>query len=198
MSRGARATRGAVIAAFATFVASLAHTLGGGAVPGPVAVLVALAFSAPLAMLLAGARARLLRTSISALVAQSMLHLCYALGGAPAVSAVTADPHARHGTAMHLDALLAAPVVDHGHAFMPIAHVVAAAITVAALALGDDVFDAFHRSVLMFLRRLTTIAAPTVVVPFRIEPVVDRPRLVSAQLHVALGSRGPPLAVVAP
>src|SRR5215207_9438006 len=82
MTRGARAARGAAIAVFATFVASLAHAVGGGAVPGPVAVLVALAFSAPLAMLLAGARARLLRTSISALVAQATLHLCYALGGA--------------------------------------------------------------------------------------------------------------------
>ena len=199
MSRGARATRGAAVAAFATFVASLAHTLGGGAAPGPVAVLVALALSAPLAMLLAGARARLARTAISALVAQAALHVCYALGGAPAIGAGAgaAGPHAGHGTVVHLDAVLAGPVVDHGHALMPIAHVLAAATTVVALALGDDVFDALHRSVLMFVRRLTTMAAPIVVVPFRIEPVVDRPRLVSAQRLAALGSRGPPLAVVA-
>ena len=72
MSRGARAARGAAVAVFATFVASLAHTIGGGALPGPVAVLVALAFSTPLAVLLAGARMRLLRTSAAALIAQEL------------------------------------------------------------------------------------------------------------------------------
>ena len=76
---------------FATFVASLAHTLGGGTPPGPLALLVALAFSAPLAMLLADARARPVRTAVSALVAQAALHLCYAMGGtSPAASAAAA------------------------------------------------------------------------------------------------------------
>ena len=86
-SRGVRAARGAAIAVFATFVASLAHTVGGGTPPGPVALLVALAFSAPLAMLLTGARARLVRTAAAALVAQAALHLTYAMGGAAPVAA---------------------------------------------------------------------------------------------------------------
>src|SRR5215207_6731072 len=120
MTRGARAARGAAIAVFATFVASLAHAVGGGAVPGPVAVLVALAFSAPLAMVLAGARARLLRTSISALVAPATLHLCYALGGASTAGgdAAGAGAHAGHGAPVSLDAVLTTPAVDHGHALM--------------------------------------------------------------------------------
>jgi hypothetical protein len=196
-SRGARAARGAAIAAFATFVASLAHTVGGGTTPSPVAVLVALAFSAPLAMMLAGARARLVRTSISALIAQAALHLCYALGGSPAIGSAPAGPHAGHGTVVDLDAVLSAPIVDHGHALMPVAHVLAAIVTVAALALGDDMFDAIGRSVLMFVRRLTTMPAPAIVASFRLQVSADRPRLVGALLHAALGSRGPPLAVVA-
>jgi hypothetical protein len=198
-SRGERASRGAAIAVFATFVASLAHTVGGGAVPGPVAVLVALAFSAPLAMLLAGARARLLRTSISALIAQAALHLCYALGGASTIGGPAADAgaHSGHGAPVNLDAVLTTTTVDHGHALMPIAHVLAAAITVTALALGDDVFDAIHRSVLLFVRRLTTTPALGVVTPFRIEAGVGRQRLIGTQLRAALGSRGPPSAVVA-
>lgn len=193
-----RAVRGAAIAAFATFVASVAHTVGGGSAPGPVAVLLALAFSAPLAMLLAGARARLIRTSVSALIAQAALHLCYALGGAPAVGATgTAGAgshaaHGAHGTIANLDTALTAPAVDHGHALMPIAHVLAAVVTVAALAVGDDVFDVIRRSVLMFVRRLTTMPVPAIVAPFRIEAGTDAPRIIAERFRVALGSRGPP------
>jgi hypothetical protein len=196
-SRGERAIRGTAIAVFATFVASLAHTVGGGAVPGPVSVLLALAFSAPLAMLLGGARARLIRTSLSALIAQGALHLCYALGGVSTGSPASVDPHVGHGASMHLDAVLTTTTVDHGHALMPIAHVLAAVLTVTALALGDDVFDAIHRSVLLLVRRLTTMPAPWVATPFRIEVGDGRQRLIGTQLRAALGSRGPPSAVVA-
>lgn len=139
MSRGARTARGAAVAAFATLVASLAHTVGGGGLPGPVAVLLALAFSTPLAVLLTGERMRLLRTSAAALIAQAALHLLYAAGGtwtaAPADGGLYG--HAGHAaSAVGLSA--AAPVVDHGHAaFMPLAHVVAAALTVVFLAVAD-------------------------------------------------------------
>lgn len=195
MTRGARAARGTAIVVFATFVASVAHTVGGGSVPGPLAVLLALAFSAPLAMLLAGARARLTRTSLSALIAQGALHLCYALGGAATVGGAGAGmgAHSGHGAPVSLDAVLTAPAVNHGHALMPLAHVLAAAVTVAALAVGDDVFDAIRRTVLMFVRLLTTRPVPAIVTLFRIGAGVGRRRLISAKLHAALGSRGPPL-----
>lgn len=196
-SRAERAARGAAVAAFATFVASVAHTVGGGSAPGPVAVLLALAFSAPLAMLLAGARARLIRTSLSALVAQGTLHLCYALGGAPAGSPGSVDPHARHGASVHLDAVLTGPVVDHGHALMPFAHLLAAAFTVVALALGDDVFDAIARSVVLFVRRLTIVPVPAALGPFRFAAVAVSARPIGLQLRAVLGSRGPPVAAVA-
>lgn len=198
-SRGERAFRGTAIAVFATFVASLAHTVGGGAAPGPVAVLLALAFSAPLAMLLAGARARLLRTSISALVAQGALHLCYALGGTPTIGGPAAGvgAHSGHAAPVNLDAVLTAAPVEHGHGFMPFAHLLAAAVTVVGLAVGDDVFDAIRRSVLLFVRRLTAVPVPVVVVPFRLEATTVRPSLVAALLHAVLGSRGPPDSAVA-
>jgi hypothetical protein len=195
-SRAERAARGAAVAAFATFVASVAHTVGGGSAPGPVAVLLALAFSAPLAMLLAGARARLIRTSLSALIAQAVLHLCYGMGGAP-VSPASVDPHAGHGASMQHDASLILSVVDHGHALMPFAHLLAAAITVVALALGDDVFDAVARSLLLFVRRLTVVPVPVVVVPFRLEVIAVDARPAGVLLRAVLGSRGPPVAPVA-
>ncbi|HET8779756.1 MAG TPA: hypothetical protein VFM66_06760 [Agromyces sp.] len=206
-SRGARTARGAAIAAFATLVASLAHTVGGGAPPGLVAILLALAFSLPLAMLLAGpgvaARARLARTSISALVAQAALHLCYALGAASVALPIATNGHAGHagtgsGVAMPFDAAMAAPVVDHGHALMPFAHLVAAALTVVALALADNVFDVLHRCVRMLVQRLTSLPTPAVVVPLRsVVVVADPPRLIGVHLRSALWSRGPPAMVAA-
>ncbi|MFB9959111.1 hypothetical protein [Agromyces bracchium] len=132
-SRGARAARGAAIAAFAVFAASLAHTVGGGTPPGPVALALSFAFSVPVAMLLIGGRMPLLRASVAALVAQAALHLLYSVGTAGAGGAVaTVDSHALHaGATIPLDAFVA---VDHGHAAMPVAHVAAAALTVAFLA----------------------------------------------------------------
>ena len=162
MTRGARAARGTAIAVFATFVASLAHTVGGGTPPAPLALLVALAFSAPLAMLLAGARARPVRTALSALIAQAALHLCYAMGSASPVVPAAAGSSAHAGHVHHGIAFAALPSsapVDHGHVWMPVAHLAAAAATLAALLLADRVLDAIAAVVLGFVRRLTTIAA---------------------------------------
>ncbi len=211
-SRGARAIRGVAIAALATFVASLAHTVGGGTPPGLVAMLLALAFSAPLAMVLAGpgvsVRARLVRTSISAVVAQAALHLFYALGSASVAIPIAATGHAaghaghpgHHGTgqALPLDAVAVAPVVEHGHALMPLAHLVAAALTVVALALADDLFDVLHRCLRMLVRRLTSLPTAVAVAPLRsVEVDAGVPRLVSTGWRSALWSRGPPAMVAA-
>lgn len=137
MSRGSRVVRGAATAAFATLVASLAHTVGGGAPPGVLALVLSLAFSAPLAMALSGERMSLARAAVAALAAQAALHLLYALGTPSAGAAASVATHAAHGTGapVRFDAVGLAVVVDHGHAVaMPVAHVVAAALTVAMLA----------------------------------------------------------------
>ena len=176
-----RAARGTAIAAFATLGASLAHPLGGGTPPGPVSLLVALAFSAPLAMLLTGAHARLVRTAAAALVAQGALHLTYAMGGAAPMAAGAGSTHVGHGghtdPTAHLAALPSSASLDNGHEWMPFAHLVAAAITV----------------VRVIVRRLTTVSAPIVTSTIRIPPDAPRQRLVGALLHAALGSRGPPV-----
>ena len=194
MSRGARAARGTAVAAFATFVASLAHTLGGGSPPGPVPLMVALAFSVPLAMALAGARARLVRTAVSALVAQAALHLTYAMGGAALLASATHAGH--HHAGLQLPASPAV-AVDHGNAWMPVAHLVAAAVTLAALMLGDRVLDAFGQAVRVFVRRLTVIPASVVVRSLRVPVDGPRPRLVAVLLASGLGSRGPPVEAAA-
>ena len=177
------------MAVFATFVASLAHTIGGGAPPGPVALAVALAFSAPFAMALSGARARMLRTAVSALVAQGVLHLTYAIG-APST------PSMRIG---HASAHLSVPAasVDHGNAWMPVAHLAAAALTLGALVVGDRVVDAVGRAVRVFVRRLTSIPVPVVAPVFSLSAEAPRPRFAARLLVSGLWSRGPPSVLAA-
>ena len=187
MSRGARAARGTAVAVFATFVAALAHTLGGGAPPGPIALAVALAFSAPLAMALTGARARMLRTAVSALVAQGLLHLTYAIG----------SPRLPSGSGGH-PAVHPVASVDHGDAWMPIAHLAAAALTLAALVAGDRVFDAAAGALCVFVRRLTSIPVPLAAPRVTWLGGAPRPRPTTRLLISGLGSRGPPTAIAAP
>lgn len=181
------------MAVFATFVASLAHTLGGGAPPGPLAWAVALAFSVPLAMAVTGTRARLMRTAVAALVAQLALHLTYAMGNPAPLRSVTHAGHEHAGVS-----LPATPVaLDHGNAWMPVAHLVAAAVTVAALVLGDRVLDAFGGAVRVLVRRLTVIPTPVVAPSLRVPVEATHQSIVAALLTSGLGSRGPPVEAAA-
>lgn len=214
-SRGARAVHGAAIAGFATFTAALAHTIGGGTPPGPLAIALGLAFSAPLAMLLTGARAARVRTGVSTLVAQASLHLCYGVVGGAGLTgplSTAASPgdlaghaghlaghagHLAHGSSMPLGAVSTAPgLVDHGHEFMPFTHAVAAVLTFVALVAGERVLLAVARTVRLFVRRLTSVPAAVVVASPRSAPTGERPTLIVRLLHAALSSRGPPLVAV--
>jgi len=207
MSRGARAIRGTAVAVFATFVASLAHTLGGGTAPGPVALLLALAFSVPLAMLVTGARARLARTIVAALVAQASLHLCYALGSAVPVAAADGHAggvgsvghagHAGHAALTQPIAIPAGVALDHGHAWMPLAHLVAAAITVLALVGAYRAVAAVAGAVLALVRRLTSLPVPVDARPRRQPADAAVRRLLGLPLLASIGSRGPPVGAVA-
>ena len=100
--RGARVARGSAIAVFATLTASLAHTLGGGLPPGPLAIVLALAFSVPFAIALVGrrvaARAGGARSAIAAVGAQLALHALYSLGAGAGGSARFRVTEASGGT----------------------------------------------------------------------------------------------------
>lgn len=200
-SRGARAVRGAAIAAFATLVASLAHTVGGGTPPGLLALGLSLAFSAPLAMVLAGERMPLLRASAAALASQAALHLLYSLGSAGAGPAASVASHAMHGGApVRFDAGAIVVAVDHGHAAaMPISHLAAAALTVAMLAALDralaSVAVAFGAAV-RGLRLLAAVLAGPPVATSRahVVPAVrrDAAPAIGLVLLSSLRHRGPP------
>jgi hypothetical protein len=204
LTRGARAARGAGIAAFATLVASVAHTVGGGTAPGPLAVVLSLAFSAPLAMVLTGPRMPLIRASAAALAAQAVLHLLYSVGAGGAARAASVAPHSGHDGTLALDVGAAAVAVDHGHVVgMPLAHLVAAALTVIALALVGRAVRAVAAAFGTAIGGLRLLAAVLAGLPVATAvrhrvPVVrrDAPALALVLLS-SLRHRGPPASPVA-
>lgn len=214
--------RGAAVAAFAVFTAALAHTVGGGHAPGPLAIILALAFATPPAMLLAGpvaGRARFAATSVSAIATQAALHLLYAVGlgsvgsggvgsggvGSGGVGSGTAGSgasvsaalggHASHDAAASWSLVAGgAPVIDHGHALMPVAHLVSAALTVVALAVADRAFDAVGQVVRVVVARLVTVRIPLARVAGRVRlGVLRRLRALRGAHDIAAQwYRGPP------
>lgn len=79
-ARWARFARGWYIAGFATFVAALSHTLGGGTAPGLLPVVVSLAFAGIVCIGLAGRTASLWRTATAVLASQLIFHGLFSLG----------------------------------------------------------------------------------------------------------------------
>ena len=200
MSRGSRAVRGAAIAASATLVASLAHTVGGGAPPGLLALALSLAFSVPLAMVVTGERMSLPRASAAALAAQAALHLLYALGAGGAGAAPSVASHAAHAATEPIG--FAVVALDHGHAVaMPIAHVVAAALTVAMLAMHERAVAAVALASGTLVRGVRLLAAvlrglPVPALPDLVHPVPRReaPPNPGILILPSLRHRGPPWA----
>jgi hypothetical protein len=193
--------RGAAVAAFATLVASLAHTVGGGTPPGPLALVLALAFSVPLAMVLIGQRSSLPRTAATALAAQAALHLLYALGAGGAGPAASVDPHVTHaGSTLPIE--LATLTVDHGHAAaMPVAHIVAAALTVTMLAMYGRAAAAVRLASVALVRGVRMLASvlrgvPVPTAPGLVRPVDRRaaPPNPAVLVLSSLRHRGPPWA----
>ena len=79
-ARWTRFARGWSVAGFATFVAALSHTLGGGAAPGLLPVIVSLAFAGIVCIGLAGRAASLWRTATAVLASQLIFHGLFSLG----------------------------------------------------------------------------------------------------------------------
>jgi hypothetical protein len=88
-------------------------------------------------------------------------------------------------------------VLDHGHAWMPLAHLLAAAVTVLALVCADRAAAAVAGAVLALVRRLTGLPAPVDVLPRRQPADVVVRRRLDVPFLAAIGSRGPPVAAVA-
>lgn len=108
--RWARFSRGWLVAGFATFAAAFSHGAAGGAPPPAFAIVLALAFSGPVCVGLAGRSLSAARVAPAVAVSQLAYHGLFAFFGPSAapVTALTAhvEGHALHdhgATAIHTD-----------------------------------------------------------------------------------------------
>ncbi|MWB99851.1 hypothetical protein [Agromyces seonyuensis] len=204
VSRVRRLRRAFVTAGFATFVAALAHVIGGGAAPGTLTVVLSLLISLPLAVALAGRRADW-RTALSVGVAQLALHLLYSLGldGRHGAVVTSSGAHAGHGGAQYVSIDTSGVVAAHGahavHELMTLAHVAAAVLTIVALAQADRALDAAGRalaSTVHAIIRVVALPAPLPALP-RASAAGTGFRPVNPALRLsALRHRGPPAAAL--
>ena len=181
--------KGLSAAAVATFVALFGHVAGGGAIPGAWGFVAPLILSSALCVLIAGRRLSLLRLTISVALSQVLFHFLFVLGTGSSATAV-ASTHEHHGTAATL-------VVSHSAATMGIGHVVAGAITVAALYFGERVIRSLLELVRLLAARMLrpfTIPVASTVTPTAAAPAAWRIFTPLALDHAASTAprRGPP------
>ncbi|MCR2816022.1 hypothetical protein [Microbacterium jiangjiandongii] len=160
-TRQARTLRGAAAAGVATLVAATAHTLSGGGAPDPLLVLAVACLATPPAVLLSGGRSSLWRTALVVAAAQALFHGAFALAGD--ARALPGGGHAHHHTGdIVASAVGTVTPVDP----MPLGHLVAAVVTIAALRHGERLLRRLGRGILRLTsRRLPALrplpAAPT-------------------------------------
>jgi hypothetical protein len=197
--RGAQVTRALAVVTAAIVFASLAHTVGGGAPPGAVTIALALAFSAPFAVVVVGSRQSTTRAAFAAVAAQLALHALYSLtpragsiAAAPATP--TGQPHL-HGAGTMLFSAGAPAHDEHFGPAMLVAHAVAALLTIVAVALADRMLDAVRFAGRGIRIALVVLTAP-LVPPLAAHVVPAAPREVgpdaTSLLCTALRYRGPP------
>jgi len=199
-TRWARVARGWATASFSLFVAALSHTLGGGAGPGALALVLSLAFAGVVCTGLTGRAPSLWRVGASVLASQLIFHGLFSLGGPG--GALATGPDASVGAHAHSAAVALAvgpgvPPAHPAHLGMWFAHGVAAVVTVAALRYGDAAVRALLRIARVAIRRLAEPAAaapPSAPRRTNTTAGVFSPRDLGVFL-VALRRRGPPMAV---
>lgn len=186
--RGHRALRGAASAGVATVLAATAHTIAGGLAPLWLIVAAGL-LASPIAVWLVGRAPALWRTGLVVAASQGLFHAFFAVAGSADPGAAVAHAHA--GTA----AQLAGSAAGHAHAVTPTmaaTHLLAAAITVLVLVVGERVIGALgrgRRRIALLLAPLVPLRAPALPSPARRRRFAPAPRARSV-----LSLRGPPVA----
>jgi hypothetical protein len=190
-ARHRRTLRGVAASATATLTAAAAHTLAGGGAPGPLLVGAAIVLASPVAVLLAGRRVAVWRTTAMVLSSQLLLHIGFALtaGLDPAMG----GSHAHHSAAL----LPSGPVDLIPDATMSACHAAAAVFTIVLLYRGERMLAALSRGLVRILG-LTVSLGPLPLVGG--EQTAPEQRPFGLLPHVAisdLSRRGPPSAFAA-
>lgn len=139
-ARGARALRGGLAAASATFVALMSHIAGGGEMPGLLGVVVPLVLSLPVCMAWSG-RLSLAGLSASVVASQLFFHVLFMLG-TPAQdrpASAASGAHAGHEGMMMPPTPAAGQTTEmaHADATMWLSHGLAAVVTIVVLYRGE-------------------------------------------------------------
>lgn len=182
-ARRVRVGRGTASAAVSTLIAATAHTLSGGVAPLWLIVAAAL-LATPAAVLLVGYRPSTTRTALVVLASQGLFHTFFGVAGG-------ADPALASGH-LHAPAATSIPL-SHLHApsaGMVVAHIVAAAVTIALLAHGERMLSALGRGILRLVRLLTPVVGGHRRPASASVAAARRP--VSSLVRATLCLRGPP------
>lgn len=182
-SRWGRVARGWSAAGFATIVAAVSHTLGGGVPPTAFAIVVSLVLSGMACTLLAGRTLSVFRLGASVAVSQALFHGLFSGLGTPVAVA-----HAHVPTVLEAGA-------EHHPAGMWGAHIVAGIITLVALRYAETAFWGLAATARLFFARLiatASIPAPLALDRHRIIPILTVLPSVSARILPRLRYRGPP------
>ncbi|MBC9954475.1 hypothetical protein ICM05_07410 [Leucobacter sp. cx-42] len=209
LSRLPHLVRGSSAAAIATFAALFSHVLGGGAMPGPLGIVVPLLLSLMVSVLLAGRKLSLIRLSVSVVTSQILFHSLFVLG-TPASGAASQSeppsPHHAHGM-MPMPMPMPMPMLSehsmtqmHSGFEMWIAHLVGAVVTIAFLYRGERAIHHLHRVTEQFIAWVRHRFTPTIQVPALwapapapVQPAEAKGWTVLSQIHAStLSRRGPP------
>jgi hypothetical protein len=202
--RWTRFVRGWLTAGFSVVVAAFSHVAGGGAEPGALGAVLALAFSVPLCIALTGRRVSLLRLAVSVAASQLAFHALFSLGGASASGASSVGGH--HSPLVVTTGATEAVGTAGGHQMlmaggpMWAAHALAALVTVVGLRWGAHCLERLAlvaASGLARVRRALSGTVPPVSPGPRLRPVLT-PAARRAPPLRAIGARplrGPPLSV---
>ncbi len=184
-SRQLRLVRGAAASTAATIIAAVSHTIGGGAAPHPLLIVALSVFLTPVAALLVGRRANIIRLGAAVVLAQTVFHVLFAALGATVTPTIAGRGH-QHVMALGPVGEAVAP--DAG---MLAAHVVAAIITVLLLARGESIL----RSIARWVRAVLGVHLPTIAHDWPVPaPTAGSLRVfVPGFLIGDVSRRGPPL-----
>lgn len=192
-SRWVRVAQGAAVAAFATFVAALSHTVGGGTPPGVLAVVLSMAFSVLLCITVVGGRLTLGRTVIAVAATQFALHALYSVQGA-VPTAPSGGGMSHHRMTIDWSSSAGSPVTFD--TFMVVAHLIAAAVTVVAIRHGDRALRSAIRAIRLAIASVLP-RVPRLAVRWlrRPRPAVTRMPRQNARLMTlsVMRHRGPPV-----